>query len=232
MRDILRACWLISREGEKAMTKVLRVGDGRGFVVTSKGGLIYKDYVITAAHCLPERPPTASITYTWERTFKDILAPLEKEPRVWAECLFFDPVADIAVLGSPDYQDYDEQSDAYDLFIETLTALPVSDVKGEIAELLPLEEGQPMIRAVVGVFGRGSLWLSKLNAPVVGGMSGSPILMDGSAVGVLVASNETANDSGPNPRLVSHLPGWLLAELREKPRAGRSKTARIARRFA
>jgi hypothetical protein len=40
-----------------------------------------------------------------------LLSPLGAEPHVWAECLFVDPVADLAVLGPVDGQElYDEAS--------------------------------------------------------------------------------------------------------------------------
>jgi hypothetical protein len=49
---------------------------------------------------------------------------------------------------------------------------------------------------------------------IVGGMSGSPILtQDGSAIGVVVTSTGDQREGGPNPRLASSLPGWLLGEL-------------------
>jgi len=42
------------------------------------------------------------MSYTEERTYPNLLGPLGKtEPMVWAECLFGDPVADIAILGQP-----------------------------------------------------------------------------------------------------------------------------------
>jgi SpoIVB peptidase S55 len=61
--------------------------------------------------------------------------------------------------------------------------------------------------------------MGTIEAPqgIVGGMSGSPILVDGSAIGVVVSSSgglhEIHAEGGPNPWLVSHLPGWLLHEL-------------------
>jgi hypothetical protein len=49
-------------------------------------------------------------------------------------------------------------------------------------------------------------------------MSGSPIINDKCfAIGVVSAGGGTNGErwpSGPNPRLVHNLPGWLLKELR------------------
>jgi hypothetical protein len=87
---------------------VITVGGGRGFVVMGKRRIgeyyVTDEYVITAAHCLPHLPPCHACSYTEERTYEGLLAPLGGEPAVWAECLFADPVGDIAVLRSPDGQ--------------------------------------------------------------------------------------------------------------------------------
>jgi hypothetical protein len=183
---------------------VLKVGKGRGFVIATA----QEHLVITAAHCLPELPPSASISYTHERTYPKLLAAIDKRRSVWAECLFVDPVADIAVLASPDNQEKADKATAYERLTSGVTPLPVSELDGEqaVARLLPLQG--PSFRCVVRAVGRGSLWMEKHTKPVVGGMSGSPILaQDGSAIGVVVTPN------GPNPSLASHLPGWLLAKL-------------------
>jgi hypothetical protein len=63
---------------------VLRVGKGRGFVIATAN----KHLVITTAHCLPELPPPATISYTRERIYPKLLAAIGKRRRVSAECLF------------------------------------------------------------------------------------------------------------------------------------------------
>jgi hypothetical protein len=61
-----------------------------------------------------------------------------------------------------------------------------------------------------------TLWFEAAEHPVIGGMSGSPIVLpDGSAVGVVCLSEDShaaGREGGPNPMLTAHLPGWLLAE--------------------
>jgi hypothetical protein len=61
---------------------------------------------VTAAHCLPRIPkPPGRQKSLWEETLQDVLGRLGRaRPRIWAECLFVDQVADIVVLGSPDNQ--------------------------------------------------------------------------------------------------------------------------------
>ena len=83
---------------------VITAGSGRGFVVDGAGERL----VITAAHCLPFLPPAQSFFEPKERIFGPFIARLGDEPRAWAVCRFVDPIADIAVLGSPDNPHADE----------------------------------------------------------------------------------------------------------------------------
>ena len=59
------------------------------------------------------------MSYTEERTYPNLLGLLGKtESMVWAECLFGDPVADIAILSTPDRQELYDQAAAYDELTE------------------------------------------------------------------------------------------------------------------
>ena len=98
---------------------VITAGSGRGFVVESAGERL----VITAAHCLPFLPPAQSFFGPKERAYGPLLAPLQDEPRAWAVCRFVDPIADIAVLGSPDSSHADE----YKALTGTATALSIAN---------------------------------------------------------------------------------------------------------
>jgi hypothetical protein len=104
---------------------VIRVGDGRGFVVENAERASADRLVITAAHCLPSFPPCASFSTLEDRTYQALLGPLGQEPTVWAECLFVDPVGDIAVLGPPDGQALYEQWEAYVRLTEGSGSLPI-----------------------------------------------------------------------------------------------------------
>ena len=124
---------------------VVTVGGGRGFVVEDHLGW---RYVITAAHCLPERPdgqrlpPAHGFSHTEERTYTNLLAPLGEQPSVWCEVLFVDPIADIAVLGSPDGQELSQQADAYEALVEAATPLAVAEPpsKESIPDLWTMRE--------------------------------------------------------------------------------------------
>src|SRR6266404_5448920 len=176
---------------ERLKSGVITVGDGRGFVVEGAGERL----VITAAHCLP------------------LLARRGEEPRAWAVCRFVDPIADIAVLGSPD----DPHADDYKALMGTATALPFGDsVRHPVnfwgpARLLSLD-GR-WFSCTIRHFG-GPLWITHAAERVHGGMSGSPIVAEaGTAIGV-VCSTTSPREGGPNARLSDHLPGWLLRDTR------------------
>jgi hypothetical protein len=203
---------------------VIAVGTGRGFIIQDQAG--YRRVVITAAHCLPHLPPAHPASYLSERTYEKLLGVVGKTRSVWAECLFADPVADIAVIGSPDNQDLYEQARAYDRLIDAAVALPVAELDAEKMKVgLLLLDGRP-VSCIARVIGRGALWIMEGEEKIVGGMSGSPILnQNGAAIGVVVTNQ------GPHPRLASHLPGRLLGELGLRSRAVITADERRARRL-
>lgn len=173
--------------------------------------------VVTAAHCLPNLPPAQAASYTSERTYQNVLGPLnDKKNTVWAECLFADPVADIAVLGCPDAQEFGDQADAYHALTDGAPTLPIGKARSGRGWVLSLN-GQwiPTTLAVfTGMGGAASLSID----PTEAGMSGSPILNKvGRAVGLVALGTETATAggecrnerAGPQPILTYNLPGWL-----------------------
>lgn len=197
-------------DGQGALAAVIRVGDGRGFVVEERGSRV----VITAAHCLPYLPPAlGGITATEERTYWELLARIGEEPSVAAECLFADPVGDIAVLGTPDTQEFPDEAAAYDELVAAADTLTMANTPAKTEGWLLSLDGE-WFKCIVQQNG-GPLWIFYAQQPIVGGMSGSPILgSDGAAIGVVCASasigGRPSRDGGPNPRLSYHLPGWML----------------------
>jgi hypothetical protein len=99
-----------------ALTRaVIKVGHGgRGFIVETEQR---ERIVITAAHRVAadgRHLPAHPWSHPEERLYKRLLGPLGKaKPTVWANCLFADPLADIAVLGPPDDQELPDKADAY-----------------------------------------------------------------------------------------------------------------------
>lgn len=202
------------------LRSVVRVGRGRGFVIEAGRPPATERLIITAAHCLKSKVlPCASIMGFEERTYRRLLGQLGKAPTVWAECRFIDPIADIAVLGAPDNQGLPAEWEAYQAMVCEIPPLSVSDPPEQgRAWLLSLKDGWFQCDVWRAASPHGALWVSGAERNIVGGMSGSPILADdGSAIGVVCTSSigdSEASEHGPNPRLVSHLPGWLLQEIR------------------
>ncbi len=97
---------------EAAQQAVVAVGGGRGFVVEARNQ--YYRAIITAAHCLPHLPPAHPAMNLEEITYKRLLGSLGAECSVWAECLFVDPIGDIAVLQGPDNQECHEEAGQYE----------------------------------------------------------------------------------------------------------------------
>ena len=200
---------------DKRTRAIVTVGDGRGFIVEGPLGRV----VITAAHCLPHLPPAHAAAYTGEKTYADLLGPLGEKPTIWAECLFVDPVSDLAIMGTPDNQELYQQADAYDTLVASGALKIASAPRTSRAWLFSLDgkwfpcvlHAHPM-----------ALDITKAASGIMRGMSGSPIVNNsGAAVGVVcVASGADLRDcreGGPNPRLVGNLPGWLT------PRVGARK---------
>jgi hypothetical protein len=91
---------------------IVKVGDGRGFIVDSG----HEHRIITAAHCLPHLPPPHGGSYLDERVYKNLISRLgSKRKKVCAQCIFADPVADLAVFDMPDNQALWQEADDYAL---------------------------------------------------------------------------------------------------------------------
>jgi len=160
---------------------VVRVGGGRGFIVAGK----VDRYVITAAHCLPSFPPCASFSPLQERTYKSLIGRLGADLTVWAECLFADPIGDIAVLGPPDNQEMSEQHTAYGELLDMAVPFAVSNPPSEVMGCL-LSLAQQWFECKLRRLPDGPLWIVDAEESIMPGMSGSPILApDGSAIGVV-----------------------------------------------
>lgn len=200
---------------------IVRVGDGRGFVIEGRDD---DKVIVTAAHCLPFFPPCASISFLEERTYSELVGPLGEKPTVWAECLFVDPVGDIALLGSPDQQALPEQGEAWEALIDARPPIQLSNPPANVdvpAWLCSLSGD--WFRCAVRHH-NGPLFLAPSH-DIVGGMSGSPILADdGSAIGVICNGDLGGRNgvTGPNPRLLGNLPGWIVEARLLEPSSGGS----------
>jgi len=218
---------------------IIRVGKGRGFIVE---GRVEGRLVITAGHCLPHPPPACSYAGL-ERVYLNLLGTINAEPTVGAVCVFVDPIADIAVLGSPAKQDVYDEIHAYDALTEKAEPLEIGELPTKFANLP--EGGQSRFHAefvehsvrmlslkgtwFAAVAGRssGPICTKEAVEYICPGMSGSPIIDDsGAAVGVFTTARGLVNpdalagraeecyrEAGPDPHLGDHLPGWLWRDL-------------------
>jgi hypothetical protein len=194
---------------------VLSVGEGRGFVVEHRG----EHLVVTASHCLPWLPSGFGIAYSEEHVYRNMLGPVGSAPIVACECLFINPIADVAVLGVPDTQTFSEEADPYRALLEYATPFRITEAPENGRGFLLSLEGE-WFGCQVEWMKRidGPLWVSKLAQSIEGGMSGSPIVSEnGNAIGIVAASvmekgKDAATDEfgASNPRLTRDLPLWLL----------------------
>ena len=190
---------------------VVKVGDGRGFIIEADD----RHLVITAAHCLPHFPPCYGASATKDRTYRDLIGPLgESAPKVSAECLFADPVGDIAVLGSPNNQALYDEAIVFETLTNETPTLRIGEAENESPAWLLTLDGR-WTRCAIQHVGGWPLWIENAEEPILGGMSGSPILNgDADAIGVVCLGGgsdlDITSTGGPNPRLTHSLPGWVL----------------------
>jgi Trypsin-like peptidase domain len=218
------------------MRAVLKVGGGRGFVVRRQGDLGNEErIVVTAAHCLEGAcradggvglPPCHPIRYEKEEIYKDLLGPLDGKPTVWARCLYVDPIADIAVLGLPDYDSLPlEKAEGYYCLMKSLETLSIADAPAQGHERIKLPsmtecevhktpgKGAARVLSLKGCWRQGHVerpgnWLSfEPTSFFKGGMSGSPIInASGSAIGV-------CSTAEANPVIVDSLSAHLIRSI-------------------
>lgn len=201
---------------------VVSVGDGRGFLIKSQTAM---PLVVTAAHCLAHLPPAHPASFTLERTY-NLLAERGQAPSICVECLFVDPIADVAVLGAPDGQVLPDESEAFEQFVENRPTFRVGGIRRRSRAWLLTLDGQ-WRECVVDAVGRAGRTVSIIRDATQPGMSGSPIVTDnGRAIGLVSIGSEThrlvggtlvpsreAEDQHGQPALIGTLPGWLLADV-------------------
>lgn len=207
---------------------VITVDKGRGFIIEHRSlfdfgnGLkrLRRKLVLTASHCLPHAPVMPCYSYQ-ETTYPNLIAPLGQEPSVWAECLFFDPVSDLAILGEPDNQEFGEENDAYARLVDGRKPFVVAVPETDEGHMLALDgvSWQPTPLKV-----HETIWGTSLSTgAVLAGQSGSPIVdAKGRAVALVsigaehpaLSSGSRTATGGPQPILKFQLPSWVLKTVR------------------
>jgi hypothetical protein len=152
-----------------------------------------------------------------EATYANLLGPLGEEPSVWAECLFFDPVSDLAILGEPDNQELGEENEAFARLVDGRKPFTIAAPETGEGYMLAQDgvSWQPTPLIV-----HQNIWGTSLSTgATLGGQSGSPIVdSTGRAVAVVSVGTErpalsTGSSSvmnGPQPILRLQLPPWVL----------------------
>ena len=208
---------------------VITVNNGRGFVIEHRSlfdvgnGLkrLRRKLVLTASHCLPHPPVMPCYSYQ-ETTYANLLSPLGEQPSVWAECLFFDPVSDLAILGEPDNQEFGEQNEKYALLVDGRKSFTIAAPETGEGYMLALDglSWQPTRLEV-----HETIWGTGLSTGATrAGQSGSPIVdAKGRSVALvsigaeqmdLKSGSRTNMDAGPQPILKLQLPSWVLKTVR------------------
>lgn len=210
----------MKKQIELATPSVLQVGDGRGFLVevSNKYFLCPRRRIVTAAHCVPEMPPPHRAMYLNEKTYLGLVGRLGEKLSIAVECLFADPLSDLAVLGEPDGEELYDQWLAYEEFVDSLTPLPIVETERE-GEAFLLSLDNQWFSARYERINWGPLCLSKLEQRTERGMSGSPVLdASGAAIGVVNLGEIILGKEGPiydqygsQTALYRNLPGWMLS---------------------
>jgi hypothetical protein len=93
-----------------------------------------------------------------------------------AECLFVDPVADIAVLGEP-HEDLLEQSRAYEALVRVAVPLRIADRPAEAQTQLLSLEGEWFGCKVQS--NGGPLWITDASKGIIGGIRAARLVAQG-----------------------------------------------------
>jgi hypothetical protein len=115
--------------------------------------------------------PIQRMSYTEECTYEKLLQ-FGEEPSVSCECLFVDPIADIAVLGMPDEQELSEEAEGYEALVEAATPLiiaarpPVAEQVDDLAQFgldqkAAMHECPARILSLAMVSVQGQVFLSR-----------------------------------------------------------------------
>lgn len=115
-----------------------------------------------------------------------------------AECLFIDPVGDIAVLGEPDNQSLAKQAEAYYELVDALPSFRIGDIPRAVKSRAWLLSLAGNWFECVAVHHGGAIWIENAAADLVGGMSGGAIVSDDNAAigGVTTATFGAELDAG------------------------------------
>ena len=212
-----------------ARQAVVKVGDGRGFVMEIpnpfRGHHGTRRVIVTVGRCLPNFPHPFPSSHE-QKTFQSLLGSLtDTAPSIAAECIFVDPITDMVVLGAPNKEKLSYDWKNFQILTQNAKTLFLGNFpqkeKVERGWLLSLDGQWRPCKVTAFVYGlaRPSFYITEAAGGISGEMSGSPILLDdGKAIGALSTTLNNSEgtvckhtiESRPQPSLKHCLPAWLL----------------------
>ncbi len=183
--------------------------------LVKKGGqgiLIRNQMILTACHCI-------DYSTTGEMIFGNYsIEEIETQKgNLTVSPLCLEPVKDIGVLGTPDRQEFYEDSLQFEEFCRNSTPIKICRDKLEVSKKFKIfiyshEKKWISGSAELGNLGSPILWI-KTDEPIKWGTSGSGIINEkGEIVGIVSWTSEI-NYSGGAPRPLLSLPVWLCRQI-------------------
>jgi S1-C subfamily serine protease len=186
----------------EAIVKISKSG-GRGVLVG--------EIVLTAAHCV-------EYSFEGEMVLSEYFVEDIKTPsgeRLKVRPLAIEPVADVAVLGALDDQEFSTEAKAFDDFCARTNPIPLARSCPTLRQPFPIK-----IFNANGEWVNGTGELAEEFAPYIfteagteirDGASGGPILnQEGELIGIVSHFSEGESSLGRNPFLLKALPRWIL----------------------
>jgi len=195
----------------QACVTIVKPDGGRG-----RGVLVPGNLVLTAAHC---------VTYTDDARmalgdyFIEELQTARGALKVAP--LAVEPVADMAVLGALDYEEFHQEVEAFETWCTQTTPVPLCIEDVPAREPFPVciythTETWIAARATIVREEVASLWLD-VPGQVEGGTSGSPIVTEqGEVIGIVShfgSEQDGTHCVGLQPRPARALPVWVLEQI-------------------
>lgn len=197
---------------EQARRGIVTVGEGYGFVAEAENG---DRIVITSFRSASSAGPDGQdpLSYPVQPVYTARIGAFGQRPDVSAECLFANPLADLAILGAPDDERGLEEIERYYELVTGASSIGISEIPANASALLFSPDGE-WFTCRVSRHLDGPLWIKDAAEDIPCSMSGSPIFSrTGAAVGVLCTTH-SKEASGPNARLMRDLPAWALRNLK------------------
>ncbi len=180
------------------------------FPKTGGRGVLVGQFIITAAHCITFHTDGRMLLDGGRQPLHEVLTQIGtiKCVPVAVECC-----SDLAVMGVPDYQIYEQEPAGFDRFVESTTPFSIACDTLEAFKPFPiavLDADETWLKGCAEICQSGSNLLSVTTPKQLsGGASGGPILNSKGEL-IAVVSNSPNSGAGLQPMLCESLPVWVL----------------------